>query len=136
MIFTGQRETSQIRARAVLPTEAITVPLGWMDQWMARYKSWYQFVLDSYRARFEELLITIDHIAFRNMDQRLLFYLKKQQETLRTKSFPVSITEIAGDLNSSREVISRLLKKLSEKGYIRMDKSNLEIIRLDFGEPA
>ena len=96
-----------------------------------QYKSWYHFVLESYRSRFEELLITIDHIAFRHMDERLLFYLQKQQDTLKTRRLPISITEIAADLNSSREVISRLLKKLSDKGRIRMDKNFLEILDLD-----
>lgn len=112
----------------------IAFPLEWMDKWMTQYKSWYHFVVETYRGRFEELLVTVDHIAFRNMDQRLLFYLKKQQDTLKTDRLTVSATEIAGDLNSSREVIPRLLKKLSDTGYIRIDKNVLEIVHLDFRE--
>lgn len=131
MICATRQETSQIKAQAVTDTETISIPLEWMDKWMTEYKSWYHFVLESYRARFEELLVTIDHVAFRNMDERLLFYLKNQQETLGTNRISSSITEIAADLNSSREVISRLLKKLSDKGHIRMDRNTLEIIRLD-----
>jgi CRP/FNR family transcriptional regulator len=65
------------------------------------------------------------------MDERLLFYLQKQHDTLGSTRLPVSITEIAADLNSSREVISRLLKKLADKGHIRMDKNTLEILNLD-----
>lgn len=131
MICATRQETSQIMARAVTDTETISLPLEYMDKWMTQYKSWYHFVLESYRSRFEELLVTVDHIAFRNMDERLLFYLKRQQETLKTNQFPVSITEIASDLNSSREVISRLLKKLSDKGLIRLDRNLLEIVHLD-----
>lgn len=131
MICATRQETSQIKAQAVTDTETISIPLEWMDKWMTQYKSWYHFVLESYRSRFEELLVTIDHIAFRNMDERLLFYLKKQQETFGANRIAISITDIAADLNSSREVISRLLKKLSDKGYIRMDRNTLEIIRLD-----
>jgi CRP/FNR family transcriptional regulator len=131
MICATKRETSQIMARAVTDTESISIPLEYMDKWMTQYKSWYHFVLESYRSRFEELLLTVDHIAFRNMDERLLFYLKKQQETLKSSQFTISITEIASDLNSSREVISRLLKKLSDKGLIRLDRNLLEIVHLD-----
>lgn len=131
MICATRRETSQIMARAVTDTESISIPLEYMDQWMTQYKSWYHFVLESYRSRFEELLLTVDHIAFRNMDERLLFYLKKQQETLQTSQFTISITAIASDLNSSREVISRLLKKLSDKGLIRLERNLLEIVHLD-----
>lgn len=131
MICATKQETSQIMARAMADTEAITIPLEYMDRWMTEYKSWYHFVLESYRSRFEELLITVDHIAFRHMDERLLFYLQKQQDTLKTKRLPVSVTEIATDLNSSREVISRLLKKLADKGQIRMDKNSIEIVSID-----
>jgi CRP/FNR family transcriptional regulator len=131
MICEIKQETSQIMARAMADTETISVPLELMDQWMTQYKSWYHFVLESYRSRFEELLTTIDHIAFRNMDERLLNYLKKQQATLKTSRITISITEIASDLNSSREVISRLLKKMSDKGLVRMYRNLLEIIHLD-----
>jgi CRP/FNR family transcriptional regulator, anaerobic regulatory protein len=131
MICATKQETSQIMARAMTATESISIPLEYMDRWMTQYKSWYHFVVESYRSRFEELLLTIDHIAFRNMDQRLAFYLQKQQETLKTNIFTISITEIATDLNSSREVISRLLKKLSDKGFVRLDRNLLEIVRLD-----
>jgi CRP/FNR family transcriptional regulator len=131
MICATRQETSEIMARTMTDTEVISIPLEYMDKWMTDYKSWYHFVLESYRSRFEELLVTIDHVAFRHMDERLLFYLQKQHDTLGSTRLPVSITEIAADLNSSREVISRLLKKLADKGHIRMDKNTLEILNLD-----
>lgn len=131
MICATRQETSEIMARTMTDTEVISIPLEYMDKWMTDYKSWYHFVLESYRSRFEELLVTIDHVAFRHMDERLLFYLQKQHDTLGSAKLPVSITEIAADLNSSREVISRLLKKLADKGHIRMDKNTLEILNLD-----
>ncbi|HSC36891.1 MAG TPA: Crp/Fnr family transcriptional regulator [Chitinophagaceae bacterium] len=130
MICATRQETSQVMARAVTDTEVITIPLEYMDKWMTQYKSWYHFVLESYRSRFEELLLTVDHIAFRNMDERLIFYLKRQQETLGTNRFDVSFTEIASDLNSSREVISRLMKKLADRQLIRLDRNHIEIINL------
>lgn len=131
LIDATKQETCEIMARAMTDTECISIPLENMDKWMTEYKSWYHFVLESYRTRFEELLTTIDHIAFRHMDERLLLYLQKQQDTLKTKRFPVSITEIAADLNSSREVISRLLKKLADKEQIRLEKNFIEILHLD-----
>ncbi|MBS1606749.1 MAG: Crp/Fnr family transcriptional regulator [Bacteroidetes bacterium] len=131
MICATKQETSQIMARAMTDTEIISIPLEYMDKWMTEYKSWYHFVLESYRSRFEEMLVTVDQIAFRHMDERLLFYLQKQQDTLKTRRLPVSITEIASDLNSSREVISRLLKKLTDRGNIRMDKNFIDILHLD-----
>ncbi|HXD79023.1 MAG TPA: Crp/Fnr family transcriptional regulator [Puia sp.] len=137
MIAASRREASQIKARAMAETEALSIPLESMDRWGMEFKTWYHFVLDSYRARFDELLSTIDHIAFRNMDERLLFYLRKQVDTLKSSRLTISATEIASDLNSSREVISRLLKKLADRGDIRMDRNVIGIVRLDTnGQPG
>jgi CRP/FNR family transcriptional regulator, anaerobic regulatory protein len=76
-------------------------------------------------------LLTIDHIAFRNMDERLVFYLRRHQEKLKSNIIPLTHTEIAQELNSSREVITRLLKKLADKGLVRLHRQHIEIINLD-----
>ncbi|MGE5520399.1 MAG: Crp/Fnr family transcriptional regulator [Candidatus Dadabacteria bacterium] len=130
MICATRQDTSELTAKAVQDTTVISLPLNYMDLWMNKYKSWYYFVIGTYRDRFEELLLTIDHIAFRNMDERLVFYLKRHQEKLNTNIIPLTHTEIAQELNSSREVITRLLKKLSEKGMLKMHRQNIEIIDL------
>lgn len=131
MVCATRRETSEIMARAVTDSEILTVPLDFMDEWMLKYKTWYHFVLETYRNRFEELLHTVDHIAFRNLDERLVFYLRRYQESRKTNVISTSFTEIAQDLNSSREVISRLMKKLSEKGMVQLHRSHVEILDLD-----
>lgn len=132
MICATRQQTSQVMAKAETDLEVLAIPLEFMDQWMLQYKTWYYFVLETYRSRFEEVLLTLDHVVFRNMDERLLFYLKRQQDTLQANIFTISPTEIAQELNSSREVISRLLKKLAEKGMIRLLKNQqVEITHLD-----
>jgi len=132
MICATRQQTSQVMAKAETDLEVLAIPLEFMDHWMLEYKTWYYFVLETYRSRFEEVLLTLDHVVFRNMDERLLFYLKRQQDTLQTNILTISPTEIAQELNSSREVISRLLKKLAEKGMIRLLKNQqVEITHLD-----
>lgn len=131
MICATKQDTSELTAKAVTATTAIAIPLRYMDQWMTDYKSWYHFVLGTYRERFEELLQTIDHIAFRNMDERLVFYLKRHQEKLKANIIPLTHTEIAQELNSSREVITRLLKKLADKGMLRLHRQYIEILNLN-----
>jgi CRP/FNR family transcriptional regulator len=118
---------SQVMAKAMTEVEVIAIDVNDTEHWLVQYKTWQQFVVDSYRSRFEELLDTIDQIAFCQLDERLLFYLRRHQGALGTSRFPISITEIAGDLNSSREVISRLLRKLSDKGLLSLDKSVVEL---------
>jgi CRP/FNR family transcriptional regulator, anaerobic regulatory protein len=126
-----KQETSELMAKAMTETTLAIIPLKAVDEWMGKYKSWNEFALSSYRQRFEELLQTIDHIAFRNMDERLIFYLKRHREKTGSNIISSTFTEIAQDLNSSREVISRLMKKLSEKGYVKLHRSHVELLNLD-----
>lgn len=128
MVCAAKHETSEVLAKALTDATILSIPLEYMDQWMNKYKSWYQFVITSYRARFEELLKTIDAIAFTGMDERLAYYLKKQVDKLGN---PLKIThqEIANDLNSSREVISRLLKKMEAKNWLVINRNSIELIK-------
>jgi CRP/FNR family transcriptional regulator len=130
MTCASRNLNSQIMAKALVDTEVLAIPVELMDEWAGKYKSWYQFVLETYRSRFEELLDTLDQIAFHNLDERLLWYLKQHQKSFQSNLIKVSFTEIAMELNSSREVISRLMKKLAEKGFIRIQKNQIEIIHL------
>jgi CRP/FNR family transcriptional regulator len=130
MICATKDETSAIKAKAMLPVKALAIPIHHMDGLMKDHRQWYYFVLETYRARFSELLEVIDQVAFHSMDQKLEFYLKRQFTSLGTNKITVTHQEIADDLNSSREVISRLLKKL-EAGK-RISISRNEITRLNF----
>jgi CRP/FNR family transcriptional regulator, anaerobic regulatory protein len=124
------QETSTISAKTVQDSELVMVPIDKMDEWMGRYRSWYHFVVQTYRLRFDELLQTLDSIAFRNLDERIEFYLKRHQKTLGSNTIPVTHQEIAQELNSSREVVSRLLKKLAERGKVKLHRYHVEIIKL------
>ena len=129
MICAAKNETSAIKAKTMSPVKALEIPIQHMDTLMKEYRQWYYFVLETYRARFSELLEVIDQVAFHSMDQKLEFYLKRQFESYGTNKITVTHQEIADDLNSSREVISRLLKKL-ESGK-RISISRNEIMRLN-----
>lgn len=128
MVCAAKHETSEVLAKALTDATILSIPLEYMDVWMTRYKTWYQFVITSYRNRFEELLKTIDAIAFSNMDERLEDYLQKQVERLG-KNLKITHQEIATDLNSSREVISRLLKKMETKGWLVIHRNSIEWIK-------
>ena len=130
MVCAAKHETSEVLAKALTDATVLAIPLEFMDQWMGKYKSWYQFVITSYRNRFEELLKTIDAIAFTGMDERLEYYLKKQVEKLGS-NFKITHQEIANDLNSSREVISRLLKKMEAKNWLAIHRNSIEWIKKD-----
>jgi CRP/FNR family transcriptional regulator, anaerobic regulatory protein len=122
--------TSSVTARTVTDSIVLVVPIDETENWMRQYRTWYHFVVGTYRRRYEELLETIDHIAFQNMDERLEFYLKRHRNALNTNILEITNTQIAQELNSSREVISRLMKKLAEEGKVRLLKNGIEILKL------
>ncbi|SMD03181.1 Crp/Fnr family transcriptional regulator [Pedobacter nyackensis] len=129
MICATKQETSQVMAKAVEPTKGLMIPISLMDTLMKEYKTWYYFVLETYRSRFEELLTVVDNIAFKSMDERLEFYLKKQHRDLKSRSLTITHGEIANDLNSSREVISRLLKKMEQRGEVILHRNYIEYLK-------
>lgn len=128
MVCAIKNEKSQIMAKAVEDSEIIMLPLSMMDKWMMEHRSWYEFVVGSYRNRLEEVLEVIDSIAFRAMDERLEFYLKRQVEACGCKELKLSHQEIGSDLNTSREVISRLLKKMEQRGLVVLNRNQIEIL--------
>jgi CRP/FNR family transcriptional regulator, anaerobic regulatory protein len=127
MICATRNQTSEIMAVADEETEVLMIPIQHMDELMTRYKSWYYFVLETYRNRFEELLVVIDNIAFKNMDERLDWYLKRQTAKMG-KLLPLTHQQIANDLNSSREVISRLLKKMEKNQLLVLHRNSIEML--------
>ncbi len=125
MICNTRQQTSEITAIALEDTTAIMVPIQLMDNLMQQYKSWYYFVIDNYRSRFEELLTVLDSVIFKGMDQRLEFYLKNQVKSRGTGKLAMTHSEIANDLNTSREVVSRLLKKMEQDKKIQLFRSHI-----------
>jgi CRP/FNR family transcriptional regulator len=127
MICASRNMTSGIMAMADEDTEVIQIPITQMDRLMTGYRAWYHFVLENYRSRFEELLTVIDNIAFKNMDERLEWYLGRQASQLGNH-LALTHQQIADDLNSSREVISRLLKKMEKNGRLVLGRNSIEWI--------
>ena len=128
MICAIQSQTSEIMAQAEEDTEVLMIPIQLMDDMMNKYKTWYQFVIQTYRSRFDELLTVVDNIAFRNMDERLEFHLKRHADKTGKKNIELSHQQIADDLNSSREVISRLLKKMEQRNLVKLHRNMIELV--------
>jgi len=126
----GQRK-SEIRAIAELDTVLIMVPIQKMEEWSSKYKSWRNFIFDSYQNRLMEMLDTIDSIAFMRMDERLLRYLRDKQKLVQSNTITSTHQDIAYELHTSRVVISRLLKKLELEGRIKIQRNKIELIDLD-----
>jgi CRP/FNR family transcriptional regulator len=128
LVCNYHHEQSQVLAKAVTDIQYLAIPIEFMEKWLNEFKSWHYFVIKTYRSRYEELLKTINAVAFKNMDDRLEFYIKRQ---IAQFGNTVNLThqEIANDLNTSREVVSRLLKKMENNGWIIMNRNSFEWIK-------
>jgi CRP/FNR family transcriptional regulator len=122
-------EHSGITAVSDTDTTMISIPFEYTGKWMSEFRSWDEFILRTYRNRFEEIMKTLDQVVFRSMDERLYFYLKRKSE--RGNELNISHQEIANDLNSAREVISRLLKKMEQLGALKLQRNKIILIDLD-----
>lgn len=118
---------SEIRAVAERDTTLILVPISKMEEWTAKYKTWRNFVFESYHTRLTEMLDTIDTIAFLNMDQRLMRYLRDKAKINQNELLQITHQEIAYEMHTSRVVISRLLKKLELDGKIELQRNSIKI---------
>ncbi len=121
---------SHIKAIAEEMTELVAIPASLALEWYKKYQSWQFFVLETMNNRFDELIRTIDSVAFSNTDQRLVSFLKQKSKALKTQNIPITHQEIANELSVSREIISRLLKKLENTGKIKLSRNKIELISL------
>ncbi len=117
-----------IRAIAEKDSELIFLPVNKLDDGLIKYKSWRNFVIDSYNIRLNEMMETIDTLAFMKMNERLYKYLTDKAQILRETTLNTTHQDIAYDLHTSRVVISRLLKQLENEGKIKLHRNKIEIL--------
>ncbi|MBC8882819.1 Crp/Fnr family transcriptional regulator [Flavobacterium piscinae] len=119
---------SEIRAVAETKGMVIMIPVYKMEEWLGKYKSWRNYVFNSYNNRLKEMLNAIDNLAFMNMDERLMNYLNDKSNINHSKEIHTTHQEIAYDLHTSRVVVSRLLKALENDGRIKLHRASIELL--------
>jgi CRP/FNR family transcriptional regulator, anaerobic regulatory protein len=106
--------------------EAVMIPADIFRDWVRRYDEWRGFVFDLLSQRLSSVMAIVDEVAFRRMDTRVAALLLERSRSQN----PIHIThqEIAAELGSSREVISRLLEDFNSQGVIRLSRGTVEIL--------
>lgn len=122
------KSKSKIRAIAETDGTLVMIPVEKMEEWITKYKSWRNFVFDSYNIRLNEMIEAIDTLAFMNLDERLFKYLTDKAKVLGTTEIVNTHQQIAYDMNTSRVVISRILKSLELQGKIKLNRNKIEIL--------
>ncbi|WP_163709799.1 Crp/Fnr family transcriptional regulator [Mangrovibacterium lignilyticum] len=119
-------QQSNINAYAEQQSTIIRIPSDLLDHWMIKYPSWKTYIMYSYRKRFDELLETIDAIAFLGLDEQLSRYFYARFKATGETVFQGTHQEIANHLNTSREVVSRLLKQMEQKKLISLSRGAID----------
>jgi CRP/FNR family transcriptional regulator len=118
---------SKIRAVSELPSKLVMIPTDRVKDWEAKYPSWRSFLFRSYQIRMDELIDTLDSLAFDRLEKRLMDYMVEKKRVNGKNELLITHQNIAQELHSSRVVISRLLKKLEQCGKIQLKRNKIVV---------
>jgi CRP/FNR family transcriptional regulator len=118
---------SMIKAVAEDDSEILQIPVERTESWF-KYPEWKAYISNNYNNRFSELLQVVDLIAFNNMDKQLLHYLKERSKAMNTRVLDITHQEIADELHSHREAISRLLRTMEQKNLVKLGRNSVELL--------
>lgn len=121
---------SKIKAIAETDVKLLMLPKEKMSEWLGKYSSWQEFILQSYHSRLHEFIEAVDSIAFLNMGERLFKYLKDKAMVTHTDIIQITHQQIANDMHTSRVVISRLLKSLEKEQQIELHRNSIKVLAL------
>ncbi|RYF60759.1 MAG: Crp/Fnr family transcriptional regulator [Cytophagaceae bacterium] len=120
-------EASPILAVVEEKAQILMIPVERAESWLGQYASWRKFVFQTYQKRFDNLLQTLDGVAFRQLDERLLAYLNQKASLVGGRHVYITHENIARDLHTSREVVSRLLKQLERRGWVSIARNKISL---------
>lgn len=130
MTCCSNNKKSEIKAIAEDRTELIMIPVEHMEIWLKKYPSWKNFIFQTYQHSYDKLMSYIESISFQRLDQRLLIYLQEKAKINQKNTFQITHQEIAHELNSSREAISRILKKMEQEQIVKLGRNYIKLLAL------
>ncbi len=122
------KKRSEIKAVCEEDSTILFIPLEFADRWLEKYSTWRNFVFEMMEERLFSMIDTVDRLAFANLDEKLWDYLTERCFLQQSEEINTSHLEIARDLNASREAISRMLKKLEDKGQVKLDRNKITLL--------
>jgi len=118
---------SMIKAIAEDDSEVLQIPVNIVEDWF-KYPEWKAYINSTYGSRFAELIEVIDLIAFHNMDKQVLHYLQERSRAVNSKFIQITHQQIADELHTHREAISRLLRTMEQKNIVKLGRNTIELL--------
>ena len=120
-------DKSSIKAIVEEDAEILLVPIDKASKWIKDFPEWTDFIFSLYQKRFEELLEVVNSIAFKKLDSRLLELLKVKSELFQSKQISITHQQLAEELGTSREAVSRVLKQMENSGLVTLSRNKISI---------
>ena len=124
-----EAKKSEIKAIAEDNVELVAIPHNKLDEWLVKYPSWKSYIFGSFTQRFNELLKSLESIAFHKLDERLISYLKAKAKVTGKTAIQLSHNQIAEEMGTSRVVISRLLKQLENDKKLILYRNEIKLLK-------
>ncbi|MDN3691229.1 Crp/Fnr family transcriptional regulator [Chryseobacterium tructae] len=118
---------SRVYAVAEEDSEALLVPVSIMHNWLLKFPEINKLFYREYDKRFSEVMNMVNDAVFHRLDKRVLNYIKQQISATGNNPIKITHREIANNLGTSREVVSRVLKKIESDGDILQTKEGIKI---------
>ncbi|WP_431212890.1 Crp/Fnr family transcriptional regulator [Puia sp. P3] len=122
-------QTSVIKGTAEEDSVLVCIPVNLMEHWMVKYPSWKKYVMTTMLCRFTEMVKSIDEVAFKKMDERLINYLKEKSKISGSSVLNLTHQQIGDELGTNRVVISRLLKKLENDKKLIIYNKQIKLLK-------
>jgi CRP/FNR family transcriptional regulator, anaerobic regulatory protein len=106
--------------------EAVMIPAEAFREWVRRYDIWREFVFELPSQRLAAVMAIVEEVAFQRMDARLADLIAEQSRN--SDQIRMTHQQIAAELGSSREVISRILEDFSAEGIIEVSRGSIKIM--------
>lgn len=120
-------DTSKVRLEVEEDADLLMLPIAKASEWVKSYPEWADFIFKLYHQRFEELLTVINEVAFQKLDDRIVELLKKKAVVFNSHEFQLTHQQLAEELGTTREVISRLLKQMEKKEMITLSRNKITL---------
>lgn len=123
-----KNEPSKVFALTEVDTKAILLPISKIESWFNTYPRFNSLFFDLYNERYADMLDTINHLLFTKLDQRVLTHLEEKVEISGNKLIKITHKQIANELGTAREVISRIIKKLEKEEKLEQLPEGINLI--------
>ena len=120
-------DTSKVKLVVEENSEVLMLPIAKASEWIKVYPEWADFIFKLYHKRFEELLDVINAVAFQKLDDRIVSLLKRKASVYGSNEFSITHQQLAEELGTTREVISRLLKQMEKQDFITLSRNKITL---------